>query len=86
MGLPPGEFRIIPRSLIPKLTYFSTHTLSLAFLIDALKEEIKNIIFIGIQPKAIALGCPISQEALSGAKKLLNILVSENPLNKITSL
>lgn len=86
MNLPPGEFRIIPRSLIPKLTYFSTHTLSLAFLIDALKEEIKNIIFIGIQPKAIALGCPISKEALSGAGKLLNILVSENPFDKITSL
>ena len=86
MNLPAGEFRIVPRSLIPKLTYFSTHTLSLAFLIDALKDDIKNIIFIGIQPKAIALGCPISKEVLFGARKLLDILISKDPLSEIISL
>ncbi len=86
MGLSPGEIRLIPREKIPKLTYFSTHTLSLAFLIETLESDVGKILFIGIQPKAIALGCPISEEVVLSAKRLLGILTQEEDLNEITSL
>lgn len=86
MNLTPGEIRIIPHHKIPKLTYFSTHTLSLAFLIEFLKEDVNHILFIGVQRKAIALGCTLSPEVLSSAKRLVNLLLSDNFLKELTSL
>ncbi|MCS7232519.1 MAG: hydrogenase maturation peptidase HycI [Synergistetes bacterium] len=86
MNLLPGEIRMIPLEKIPKLTYFSTHTLSLSFLIESLKGDVKNILFIGVQPKAIALGCTLSEEVLTSAKRLLNLLISNKFLEELTSL
>lgn len=86
MGLPPGEIRIIPEEKLPKLTYFSTHTLSLGFLIESLKGDIPNILFIGVQPKVVALGCTLSEEILTSAKRLLDLLISDKAFNGITSL
>lgn len=86
MGLEPGEVKAIPLDKIPRLTYFTTHTLSVTFLIDSIKEDVKNIVFIGIQPKAIALGCPLSREVVDSASRLINILLSDNFLKDITSL
>lgn len=86
MGLPPGEIRIIPEEKLPKLTYFSTHTLSLGFLIESLKGDIPNILFIGVQPKVVALGCTLSKEILTSAKRLLDLLISDKAFNGITSL
>lgn len=86
MGLLPGEIRVIPEEKLPKLTYFSTHTLSLHFLIESLKGDIPNILFIGVQPKVVALGCTLSEEILTSAKRLLELLVSDKALSEVISL
>jgi len=86
MNITPGEMRLIPLNKIPKLTYFSTHTLSLAFLIEFLKEDIGEILFIGVQPKAIALGCTLSPEVLSSAQRLINLILLGKVKEELTSL
>lgn len=60
MDLPPGSIRIIPEKSLQNPFFFTTHTLPLTFLIEALQRYASQITFIGIQPDTIAFGYPIS--------------------------
>lgn len=62
MGLAPGEIRIVDPTRIAEDLLMNTHNLPLNFLIDSLKEDIPEVIFIGIQPALVAFYFPLSQE------------------------
>jgi hydrogenase 3 maturation protease len=68
MDLPPGSVRRIPEERLEDPFLFTTHTLPLTFLIQALREFAPRVEFIGIQPETVAFGYPISpavQEAVA---------------------
>lgn len=61
MELPPGEIRIIDPERIAEMFIMSTHNLPLNFLIDQLKEDISEVIFVGIQPTLVAFYFPMTE-------------------------
>ncbi|ATO32386.1 hydrogenase maturation peptidase HycI [Dickeya dianthicola] len=62
MGLAPGEIRIVDPERIAEDMLMNTHSLPLNYLIDSLKEDIPEVIFVGIQPALVAFYFPISPE------------------------
>jgi hydrogenase 3 maturation protease len=73
MGLEPGEMRLIPKKRLNSETD-STHSMSLRFLVNELEKHAGKILFIGIQPKIMETGEPISEEVRKAGKKLMRIL------------
>ena len=53
MGLSPGETRIVPKEKIGVM-HISTHGIPISVLINYLEQYVKNIVFIGIQPKTMS--------------------------------
>jgi len=53
MNLEPGEIRIVPKEKLGVMT-ISTHGIPVSLLIDYLEQNVKNIIFIGIQPESMS--------------------------------
>jgi hydrogenase 3 maturation protease len=70
MGLPPGEFRIIPRHRIADVS-IGTHQLPLSLLIDFLSDAAGRIVLIGIQPDRVVAGEEISPRVRDGAERLV---------------
>jgi len=70
-GAPAGTIRIFDPCQL-SAGGITTHTLSPRVLSDMIAQNIPTkIYFIGIQPKSIAIGCPMSQEVDSAKKELL---------------
>lgn len=82
MNLKPGEIRIVQKEKIGVM-HISTHGIPISVLINYLEQYVENIIFIGIQPKAMH-GNMTSNVRKSGDDlvKLLN----ENKLENIKTL
>lgn len=78
MDLPPGSIRIIPEHSLQNPLFFTTHTLPLTFLIEALQRYASQIIFIGIQPETIAFGYPISMAVTQSIETIYEKIL-ENP-------
>lgn len=82
MGLFPGEIRIVPKEKIGVM-HISTHGIPISVLINYLEQYVKNIIFIGIQPKTMS-GEMIEPIKKSG-QDLVN-LIKNNNLDQIETL
>jgi hydrogenase 3 maturation protease len=52
MDIQPGEIRQVPKERIGKFCV-STHGMPLSLIIEYLEKYVKNILFIGIQPKTM---------------------------------
>ena len=74
MGLNPGEIRIIPKEKIGVM-HISTHGIPISVLINYIEKTVKNIIFIGVQPKTMS-GKMSSIVKLS-ADKLIDLIKNE---------
>ena len=67
----PGTFKLFEKAE-PQM-YFSTHTLSLNFILDYLREKTQARIFVlGIQPGQLHWGSDLSSEVREGIKKLVD--------------
>ena len=75
MGLEPGSIRIVPEEKIGVM-HISTHGIPLSVLIGYLKNYVKNIILIGVQPKDMS--GEISKIVKKNADKLIEILRAKN--------
>jgi len=71
MRLEPGKIRIVPKEKIGVM-HISTHGIPISILINYLEQHVKNIIFIGIQPR-VMFG-KISESVKKSANKLINII------------
>lgn len=60
MGLTPGEARIIDPDDIAELFLMTTHNMPLNYLIDQLKEDVGEVIFLGIQPDIVGFYYPMT--------------------------
>lgn len=73
-GASPGTFKLFEKAE-PKM-HFSTHTLSLNFILNYLREKTQAKIFIlGIQPGQIHWGNSLSPEIREEIKKLVDQLI-----------
>lgn len=55
MGLNPGDIRIIDPDDIAEMFMMTTHNMPLNYLVDQLKEDVGEVIFLGIQPDIVGL-------------------------------
>jgi len=70
IGLAPGEIRIIDPDDIAEMFIMSPHNLPLNFLIDQLKEDIEEIIFLGIQPDLVGFYMPMNEKVISAVQQV----------------
>jgi len=75
MNLEEGSLRLVPADKIG-IAHISTHGIPLSILASYLKSYVKEILFIGIQPKKMH-GEKLSEPVREAAKKLVNILKGE---------
>lgn len=61
MGLNPGEIRIVDPDDIADMFMMTTHNMPLNYLIDQLKEDVGEVIFVGIQPDIVGFYYPMTQ-------------------------
>jgi hydrogenase 3 maturation protease len=61
MDLPPGEIRLISDEKMEDPFLMTTHTLPLSYLIHSIREFVPSVDLVGVQPKVIAFGYPISE-------------------------
>jgi hydrogenase 3 maturation protease len=62
MDLEPGSIRLIQTEKMDDPFLMTTHTLPLTFLVEALREFVPQVDLLGIQPRTVAFGYPMSDE------------------------
>ncbi|WP_072570019.1 MULTISPECIES: hydrogenase maturation peptidase HycI [unclassified Enterobacter] len=60
MGLNPGEIRIIDPDDIADMFMMTTHNMPLNYLVDQLKDDVGEVIFVGIQPDIVGFYYPMT--------------------------
>lgn len=61
MGLSPGEIRIVDPDDIAEMFMMTTHNMPLNYLIEQLKEDVGEVIFLGIQPDIVGFYYPMTE-------------------------
>ncbi|MEA3458501.1 MAG: hydrogenase maturation peptidase HycI [Candidatus Thermoplasmatota archaeon] len=82
MNLIPGEIKIVPKEKIGVM-HISTHGIPISVLMDYLKQYVKNIFFVGIQPKSMS--GKMSEEIKKSGDSLVKI-VKERTVEKVKLL
>ncbi len=70
MDLQPGEVRHVDRDAIGSLFLVTTHSLPLSFLMDSIRESVSRVELIGIQPRTVAFGSPVSREVSQAVERV----------------
>ncbi|MDR2243595.1 MAG: hydrogenase maturation peptidase HycI [Providencia alcalifaciens] len=74
IGFAPGEIRVIDPDDIAEMFIMSTHNLPLNFLIDQLKEDVGEIIFLGIQPDLVGFYMPMNDKVVAAVEQVYQAL------------
>ncbi len=74
MDLAPGAIRLIGAEKIEDPFLISTHTLPLSYLMQSLGEFVPKVQCLGIQPRLVAFGYPISPEVRQGVDEVYEAL------------
>jgi len=82
MDLQPGEMRIVPKEKIGVM-HISTHGIPISVLINYLEQYVKNILFIGIQPKSMS--GKLTDIVQRNANYLIDLIIDKQ-LNQIKIL
>lgn len=77
MDLPPGEIRFIDMNNLETPFLMTTHTLPLSYLMKSLQEFVPKVSLIGIQPRVVAFGYPISPEVRQAVERVYDSLQQE---------
>ncbi len=60
MGLNPGEIRLIDPDDIAEMFMMTTHNMPLNYLVDQLKADVGEVVFLGIQPDIVGFYYPMT--------------------------
>ncbi|MGP3590830.1 hydrogenase maturation peptidase HycI [Vagococcus sp. WN89Y] len=74
MGLAPGEVRVIDPDDIAELFLMTTHNMPLNYLIDQIKEDVGEVIFLGIQPDIVGFYYPMTEAVKSAVGRVYQCL------------
>ncbi len=69
MGLNPGEIRLIDPDDIAEMFMMTTHNMPLNYLVDQIKDDVGEVLFLGIQPDIVGFYYPMTppvKEAVEG--------------------
>ncbi len=73
-NVPPGQITIMDMENLDEVSFF-THKLPIKLMIDYLLQFCKcHVVIIGIQPKNIVVGGPVSREVDEAAKELSKVI------------
>ena len=61
IGLNPGDIRVIDPDDIAEMFMMTTHNMPLNYLVDQLKEDVGEVIFLGIQPDIVGFYYTMTQ-------------------------
>ena len=75
MGLNPGETRIVPKDKIGTM-HISTHGIPISILMTYLERYIRNIFFVGIQPKTMSGS--LTDLVKASGEKLIKLIINKN--------
>ncbi|WP_437891351.1 hydrogenase maturation peptidase HycI [Phytobacter sp. V91] len=70
MELNPGEIRIVDPDDIAEMFLMTTHNMPLNYLIDQLKEDVGEVIFLGIQPDIVGFCYPMTPPVKEAVEKV----------------
>ncbi|PAA97096.1 hydrogenase maturation peptidase HycI [Serratia fonticola] len=70
MELAPGEIRIVNPDDIAEMFFMSTHNMPLNFLIDQLREDIEEVIFLGVQPDVVMFYFPMTEKVTQAVRAI----------------
>lgn len=73
MGLAAGECRIIPAGRVGALG-LSTHSMPLSLFISYVSELASRVVLIGVQPRLMGLGAPMSSEVAEAGDALAALI------------
>ncbi|HEX9157739.1 MAG TPA: hydrogenase maturation protease, partial [Syntrophales bacterium] len=79
MDLRPGETRLIGPDRIDDPFLMSTHTLPLSYLVQAIGEFVPDVQLLGIQPRVVAFGYPMSPEVKQAVERVHASLKQGSP-------
>ncbi len=60
MGLNPGEIRLIDPDDIAEMFMMTTHNMPLNYLVDRIKDDVGEVLFLGIQPDIVGFYYPMT--------------------------
>ena len=86
MELAPGDVRLLDEDCVADYFLITTHAIPLNFLIASLKETVPEIIFLGVQPRAVNFCDPISAEVRQAIEKIHHRLVNGEGLGSYQSI
>lgn len=76
MGLNPGEIRLVNPDDIAEMFMMTTHNMPLNYLVDQLKDDIGEVIFLGIQPDIIGFYYPMTDAVKEAVNKVYQRLAN----------
>ncbi len=79
MDLAAGEVRLIPAERLQDPFLMSTHTLPLSYLIESLREFVPRVRLLGIQPRLVSFGYPLSAEVQQAIERVYQSLKPGGP-------
>ena len=78
MDLSPGSVRLIQAERLDDPFLMTTHSLPLSFLVESLREYVPRVDLVGIQPKIVAFGFPMSDDVRSAVEQIYSDLAHDN--------
>jgi len=86
MGLNPGEIRVVNPDDIAEMFMMTTHNMPLNYLIDQLKEDVGEVIFLGIQPDIVGFYYPMTPPVKAAVETIYQRLESWQGLGGFATL
>jgi len=78
MDLTPGEVRLISTEKLEDPFLMTTHTLPLSYLVESLREFVRQVDLVGIQPQIVAWGYPVSKEVKQAVEQVYEDLKQDD--------
>lgn len=86
MGLKPGEIRVVDERCMAEMPFMTTHNMPVSFLIERLREQVEEVVFVGIQPAVVAFSFPMMDEVRHAVEALYERLQTGKNLDGLECL
>lgn len=74
MGLPPGSIRLIDDRHLDDPFLMTTHDIPLSYTLRILREFVKRVDLLGVQPEVVAFGYPVSPAVQQAVEEIYTAL------------
>lgn len=86
MGLKPGEIRVVDERCMAEIPFMTTHNMPVSYLIERLREQVEEVVFVGIQPAVVAFSFPMMDEVRQAVEALYERLRTGQNLDGLECL